>query len=84
MEKNVEEIRKVETKKDKLLAKIDDNKECVDKICDLLKKDTRSEKHLIDSEMRKFTQYSNPLLEAFILARQTDYQVKSKIPKRVN
>ena len=49
---------------------------------ELLENDTRSKDHLVDAGMEHFSQWANPLKEALVIAYNTDYKVKSKLPKK--
>ena len=51
-------------------------------MCEIINKDTHNEDNLAYAEMKHFAQCSNLLLESFILARRTDYQVKIRLPKK--
>ena len=64
-----------------LVHKIGKNDECVRKICKLLGRD-QSEEHLEDASMKYFSKLLNADLESFILVRNKDNQVKSKLPKK--
>ena len=68
--------------KDKLLSKVNSNKERVHKICNLMKKDTGDEAHLVDATMEHFSSCSAPIIESFLLACRKDIQVKSRLPKK--
>ena len=43
---------------------------------------TYSEDKLVDATLEQFSNCSNPLLEAFILCRCTQFKVKSQLPKK--
>ena len=65
----------------KLVKKIEKNDNCVRKICKLLERD-QSEENLKDASMEDFSKLLNPDLEFFILVRNKENQVKSKLPKK--
>ena len=63
------------------MQKIEKNDNCVTKICKILGRD-QSEEHLEDASMEDFSKLLNADLESFILVRNKDNQVKSKLPKK--
>lgn len=85
MERKIQLEAEVSRKKveaaNKLVQKIGKNDNCVMKICKILGRD-QSEEHLEDASMEDFSKLLNADLESFILVRNKDNQVKSKLPKK--
>ena len=81
IELSAETNRKSQTQKDKLLAKANANEQCMEKIFSLMEKENCNEIKMSNATLEHFSNCSNPMLEAFVLARTEDL-IKSRLPKK--